>query len=231
MTKIGQAQKENIKSNYPLGVFEGSNDLTFFDALPLAMIVQEGKEGEINYINVETKKSFKYVKYIGPNSKNSTISILQFYGYEAKETSETVEEKIYQHTGLPLTVINTENLIEPKDKQTDIICQVKIINNGKEEKKETAIIKLRGNSSMNFKKKPYKIKFNEKQNLLDLPANAKKQNLLDNYNNRTLIRTLLELKINSMFEMEFTQVRPVDLIFNGEFSGNYNLCGQIENGK
>ena len=59
---------------------------------------------------------------------------------------------------------------------------------------------------MNFKKKPYKIKFNEKQNLLDLPANAKKQNLLDNYNNRTLIRTLLELIINSMFEMKLLKL-------------------------
>ena len=57
ITKIGWGQKENIKSNYLLGVFEGSNDPTFFDALPLSMIIEEGKEGEINYINIEEKTS------------------------------------------------------------------------------------------------------------------------------------------------------------------------------
>lgn len=233
ITKIGWAQKENIKSNYLLGIFEGSNDPTFFDALPLTMITEEGKNGEINYINIDTTKSFKYVRYIGPNGKNSTISVLEFYGYEVKNTNnENKEEKVYQPTGIPLIVITTENSVEPKDKETDIECQVTIINNGKEEKKEKAVIKLRGNSTQNFIKKPYKIKFEEKQTLLDLPANAKKWNLLANHIDRTLIRTMLGLKISSLFEMEYTaSCTPVDLIFNGEFRGNYNLCDQIEYGK
>ena len=46
------------------------------------MITEEGKNGEINYINIETTKGYKYVRYIGPNGKNSTISVLEFYGYE-----------------------------------------------------------------------------------------------------------------------------------------------------
>ena len=233
ITKIGWGQKENIKSNYILGVFEGSNDPNFFDALPLSMIVEEGKNEEINYINIKTTKSFKYVRYIGPNGKNSIISILEFYGYESKEDNiEKNEEIIYQPTNLPLIVINTENSVEPKDKETDIICQVSIINNGKEETKANGVIKLRGNSSFNFQKKPYKIKFDEKQKLLDLPAKAKKWNLMANYNDRTLLRTLLGLKISSLFELEFTaSCTPVDIIFNGEFKGNYNLCDKIEFGK
>ena len=233
ITKIGWGQKENIKSNYLLGVFEGSNDPTFFDALPLSMIIEEGKEGEINYINIDSSKSFKYVRYIGPNGKNSTISVLEFYGYKSDDINkENIEEKIYQPTGIPLIVINTENSVEPQDKETDIVCEVTIINKGKIETKAKAVIKLRGNSTKNFAKKPYKIKFDEKQTLLDLPAHAKKWNLMANYIDRTLIRTMLGLKISSLFEMEYTaSCRPVDIIFNGEFRGNYNLCDQIEFGK
>ena len=233
ITKIGWGQKENIKSNYLLGVFEGSNDPTFFDALPLSMIIEEGKEGEINYINIDTTKSFKYVRYIGPNGKNSTISVLEFYGYKSDDNNkENLEEKIYQPTGIPLIIINTENSVEPQDKETDIVCEVTIINKGKIETKAKAVIKLRGNSTKNFAKKPYKIKFDEKQTLLDLPAHAKKWNLMANYIDRTLIRTMLGLKISSLFEMEYTaSCRPVDIIFNGEFRGNYNLCDQIEFGK
>ena len=43
---------------------------------------------------------------------------------------------------------------------------------------------------------------------------------------------MLGLKIGSLFEMEYTSnCTPVDLIFNEESRGNYNLCDQIEYGK
>jgi len=43
---------------------------------------------------------------------------------------------------------------------------------------------------------------------------------------------MLGLKICSLFEMEYTSsCAPVDLIFNGEFRGNYNPYDQIEYGK
>ena len=54
-----------------LGNFEGGNDPSFFDAIPLTMIVEEGKAGEINYINIDVTRSFKYVRYVGPNGKNA----------------------------------------------------------------------------------------------------------------------------------------------------------------
>ena len=231
ITKIGWAQKENDKENYLLGIFEGANDPSFFDAIPLTMIVDEGKVREINYIDIYISRSFKYVRYIGPNGKNSTISQLEFYGYKYEE-SENVgneEEHLYQPTGIPLIVIHTEGAVEPKDKETDIICQITIINKGKEETNKKGTIKLRGNSTMRSDKNPYKIKFDEKQKLLDLSAKAKKWNLMANHSDKTLLRTLLAMKISILFEMPFTpECRPVDVMVNGEFKGNYNLCDKIE---
>ena len=230
ITKIGWAQKESDKENYLLGIFEGGNDPSFFDAVPLTMLTEEGKENEINYIDIDVTRSFKYIRYIGPNGKNCTISQLEFYGYEVKaDEIEGIEEKLYQPTGIPLIVINTEGGVEPKDKETGVSCQIKIINKGKEENNAKGTIKLRGNSTMRSEKSPYKIKFEQKQNLLDLPAKAKKWNLMANHCDKTLIRTLLAMKISSLFEMPYTpECRPVDLIVNGEYKGNFNLCDKIE---
>ena len=233
ITKIGWAHKGNDKENYLLGIFEGGNDPTFFDAVPLTMIVEEGKEIDINYISVDVTRAFKYVRYIGPNGKNCTISQLEFYGYKLEENEvEEKEEKLYQPTGIPLIVIQTEDAKEPKDKENGIVCQITIINNGKQETKEKGTIKLRGNSTMRGEKPPYKIKFDTKQKLLDMSAKAKKWNLMANHSDKTLIRTLLAMKISTLFEMPYTpQCRPVDLMVNGEFKGNYNLCDKIEYNK
>ena len=231
ITKIGWSQKESDKENYLLGIFEGGNDPSFFDAIPLTMIVEEGKEGEINYINIDVTRSFKYVRYVGPNGKYSIISQLEFYGYEKIE-NEVEEEKLYQPTGIPLIVIQTEGAVEPADKETDVICQITVINNGKTENKEKGTIKLRGNSTLKSDKNPYKIKFDTKQKLLDLPAKAKKWSLLANHSDKTLLRTLVAMKISTLFEMPFTpECRPVDVMVNGEFKGNYNLCDKIEYSK
>ena len=156
ITKIGWALKENDKENYLLGIFEGANDPSFFDAIPLTMIVDEGKVGEINYIDIS--RSFKYIRYIGPNGKNSIISQLQFYGYKYEENDNVgnEEEYLYQPTGIPLIVIHTEGAVEPKDKETDIVCQITIINKGKEETNKKGTIKLRGNSTMKSDKNPYR---------------------------------------------------------------------------
>lgn len=231
ITKIGWSQKESDKENYLLGIFEGGNDPSFFDAIPLTMIVEEGKDGEINYINIDVTRSFKYVRYVGPNGKYSIISQLEFYGYEKIE-NEVEEEKLYQPTGIPLIVIQTEGAVEPADKETDVICQITVINNGKAQNKEKGTIKLRGNSTLKSDKNPYKIKFDTKQKLLDLPAKAKKWSLLANHSDKTLLRTLVAMKISTLFEMPFTpECRPVDLMVNGEFKGNYNLCDKIEYNK
>ena len=57
---------------------------------------------------------------------------------------------------------------------------------------------------MRSDKNPYKIKFDSKQKLLDMPAKAKKWNLMANHSDKTLLRTLLAMKISTLFEMSYT---------------------------
>ena len=76
-------------------------------------------------------------------------------------------------TNLPLIIINTENGLEPQNKTTYIKSQFIIINDNKININQTASIKIRGQSTSMFPKKPYKIKFDKKQEILGLFGNTK----------------------------------------------------------
>lgn len=132
-------------------------------------------------------------------------------------------------TNLPLIIINTENSLEPQTKTTYIKSQIIIINDNKININQTASIKLRGQSTSDLPKKPYKIKFNKKQEILGLSGKYKNWVLLASYLDKSLIRALLAFKISKIIGLEFTpRCEPVDLIMNGNFRGNYLICDQIE---
>ena len=154
ISQIGWAQNSQSKDNL-LGVFEGSNDRTFYDSIPLYMITGN----EQNFLEVPCTKAFKYIRYVGPNGKRPTISQLEVYGEESKEDSAE-PEKIYQPTNLPLIVVNTENGAMPadKDKDTHIKSNIVIIKDGKVNTKGSGTIKYRGNSTLDPAKKSFRIK-------------------------------------------------------------------------
>ena len=241
ITKIGLAFPINSKKeDYLLSILEGSNDPTFTDSTILYMITEELKLGEMNYISIKTSSRYKYIRYIGPNGKYCVISELEIYGDDELGTniklnslsSKNDEDYYYQATNLPLVIINTEDSIEPFDKETYITCTVTIIKDNKIVTKEKAKIKLRGNSTSRLDKKSYRLKFDSKQKILDMPAKAKNWAIIANYSDKTLMRYLLAHKISSLFELTYSPAcESVDMIVNGEFQGNFGFCDQMEEGK
>ena len=234
ITKIGWAQNNGNKSNYLLGIFEGSNNETFYDALPLYMIKEEGKINELNYIHIYTNKAFRYIRYIGPTNKYCIISEIEIYGYNNQTDLlgyiNNKENYYYQPTNLPLLVIHSDN---PRDSTENIFefdCNVYLINNNKIETSGKANRRKRGNISINFPKLSYRLKFlEEKKTFLNFPSKAKVWILISNYGDKTLIRNLLALEISRLFEMKFTvNCKPIDIMCNGEYLGNYIICEKIE---
>ena len=229
ITKIGFALKTNDKSDFLLGVFEGSNDITFIESYTLSMIL-DGEPNKLNYLEVKVSKKFKYIRYIGPNKKYCPISLLEIYTDEEKDLEE--DSYYYQPTNIPLVTIHTEESIEPYDKDHYITCTILITDKNKKNIQATAGIRLRGNSTSRLDKKPYRLKFDNKIQPLSLSANAKSWTLLANHSDKTLIRTLVGLKISTLFEMTYTpKCQLVDLILNGEYIGNYGLCDLVEKHK
>ena len=64
ISQIGWAQKGFDTKDYLLGIFEGSNDRSFFDSIPLYMITAQGQSNQINLVQVTCTQAFKYIRYI-----------------------------------------------------------------------------------------------------------------------------------------------------------------------
>ena len=233
IAKIGFTHASSEPKDYLLGVFQGANDKTFFDAFPLYMIKEEIEPDETTFFKISCSKSFKYLRYVAPKNKNESISFFELYGtYDTNK--ELLKEDMFQPTNLPLLVINSENGEMPKgrDKETKVKANFLLVNEGKVNMKKTGTIKLRGNSSLNSEKKPYLINFDEKTIVLDMPANAKKWTLIPNMYDKTLMRNILGYKMSFIFELKFSpSCRFIDIILNGDYVGNYMICDKIEVGK
>lgn len=90
-------------------------------------------------------------------------------------------------------------------------------------------IRGRGNSTwLDYEKKPYQIKLNKKESLLDMPA-AKRWILLANMLDSTLMKNDIIFRYaEAHTEVPSIEGRFVDFYINGDYVGNYYLCEKIE---
>ena len=89
-------------------------------------------------------------------------------------------------------------------------------------------IKGRGNYTWIWEKKPYALKFNNKAEVLGMPAH-KRWILLANWRDRTLLRNDATFWLSKRSGLPYTvSGQFVELEFNGEHRGNYYLCEQIK---
>ena len=209
-----------------LGVFEGANREDFMDAVPIYIINENGVIGQLSSADVNCSRGFRYVRYVGPSDARCNIAEVEFYGHEG----EGDDSNLFMIGGLPTVSIHTEGNVEPYDKITDIPSIISIIGDkGNNIIAQTGGTRERGNFSRTFPKRPYRIKFDSKQNVLDAPAKAKKWTLINNYGDKTLMRNLIAFHLSSVFEMPYTPYgTAVNVIMNGEYKGCYQLCDQIE---
>ena len=227
ITRVGWSPRNDSQGEKRvlLGVFEGANREDFMDALPLYVIPENGKIGTMSYADVECSKGFRYVRYIGPSDARCNIAELAFYGHPGAGDNS----HLCQVTNLPTVSIHTLNNEIPYDKEHQIISQLTIISdNGTKLLSEPGTTRERGNASRTFPKKPYRIKFDEKQRVLDAPAKAKKWTLINNYGDKTLMRNLLAFELSKRLGMTYTPFgTAVDVLLNGEYKGCYQLCDQV----
>ena len=228
ITRVGWSPRNDSQGGKRvlLGVFEGANREDFMDALPLYVIGEKGTIGTISYADVNCSRGFRYVRYVGPSDARCNIAELEFYGY----AGEGDDSHLYQVTNLPTVTIHTLNGEIPYDKEHDIVSQLTIISdNGTKLLSEPGGTRERGNASRDFPKKPWRIKFDKKQNVLDAPAKAKKWTLINNYGDKTLMRNLLAFELSHRMGMSYTPYgTAVDVLMNGEYKGCYQLCDQID---
>ncbi len=88
-------------------------------------------------------------------------------------------------------------------------------------------IRGRGNSTWGYEKKPYAIKFTEKQKVMGMPKH-KRWVLLANYMDRTLIRNRVAFFLAKQTSLAWTpRTEFVELFLNGQHLGQYLLSEQV----
>lgn len=134
-------------------------------------------------------------------------------------------------TGLPVVRIDTENGAGIFDKVTEVPMNMKISNENYSKSNYKGTIRIRGNATAGYPKRPYKIKLSEKAEILGMPKN-KSWVLLANYCDKTLMRTAIGFKTSELLNLSWTpKAEFVEVIINDEYLGNYELTESVKEGK
>ncbi len=169
----------------------------------------------------------------------------------AKVSKEQFLEMVGDNLEIPLLEINTEKNKLPHDKDNYVNASFDLSNcddakdnlsvkMGVNEEGDYAVgIRLRGNSTFSEMKKPYRIKFAEKQSLFGLKKN-KSWVLLAEYFDQSYVRNytafnLAQGLISTIVDEEDKYFAPtghhVAVVINGEFKGLFLLCEQMDENK
>ena len=145
--------------------------------------------------------------------------------------AETAETQMF-FSELPVVYINTENgaAITSKEKYIDaeLIIQGNETYNSKTTKLYNGVTEIRGrgNSTWAQPKKPYRLKLDKKTDLFGM-GKSKHWVLLANYMDESLQRNTLAYNLSGAMGMEQMSTVYVDVVLNGDFVGNYQLCENI----
>ena len=134
------------------------------------------------------------------------------------------------YTGLPVVYVDTEGGQGIYSKDEYVKASLKIRGSEQYDDLDAVAcdIRGRGNTTWYWPKKPYLLKLEEKQSLFGMPKH-KRWILLANFNDRTLMRNLVSMKVASMMtHLAWTPgCVPVELFLNGKQMGSYLLIEQV----
>ena len=133
-------------------------------------------------------------------------------------------------TGLPVVKITTPDYlpVTSKAEWTPGATMTITMPDGTVDYQGTLSMKIRGNTTSSFPKKPYALKLDAKEEILGMPKH-KRWCLLANWMDRTLLRNDAAFAISRATDLAYTpRGQFVELVMNGVHVGNYYLCEQIK---
>ena len=131
--------------------------------------------------------------------------------------------------------INTVNNTQITSKEDYINCTVSIENCAAEYRmaNNPAGIRIRGNSTATAEKKPYRLRFDEKQIMLGLNDNAKCRNwcLMADYFDPSMMRTATAFRLGrTLLDGKYyaSDSQTAEVYINGQYAGVYLICEQTQ---
>lgn len=146
--------------------------------------------------------------------------------------SMLVSAQTYQRkTNLPTVYIETFNRQAITSKSVYIYATMHYVDEQDSITRYDSLqIRGRGNSTWNLSKKPYRIKFAEKEKFLGKGyAKAKSWTLMANCGDKTLIRNAVTSAMGEFAGMKFNPAAKfVDFVLNDVYQGTYQISDQVE---
>ena len=193
--------------------------------------VESGKAAE--EVEAVAHEGYSFLKWNDGilTAKRTDEDITASFTVTALFEPNPIEEIIYD---LPIMRITTDDGQDVVSKDYYKTCSISVSDTAEKYcfENESAGIRGRGNSSWEWPKKPYKVKFDSK---IDLFGNgkAKKWTLIANYCDLSLARNFMVYSLGAEFEAlkdTTTSIQFVRLYFNDRYDGVYLVCEQIETG-
>ena len=216
-----------------LSLFEGANDPSFMDAVPLYLIDEKPAAKTETTADVNVSRGFRYIRYVGGAGSYCVVSELKFYGH----AGEGDDSQFYQITNLPTLSIHVQDNAMPTNRGEDFESQsVLIYNGGKMLQEYPILFRVRGNYSATHENKAFRMKYNDgkshhvmKGAENESPVKAKKWVLINSYRDKTLMRNPVAWAMSKRAEMKWTPwSQVVDLVVNGDYRGTYTIADHVD---
>ena len=216
-----------------LSLFEGGNDPSFMDAVPLYLIGERPQSKTATTVDINVSRGVRYVRYVGAAGSSARVAELKFYGHEG----EGDDSQFYQITNLPTLSVHVQDGIMPQERGEDFESQsVLIYEGGKMLQEYPILFRVRGNYSATHENKAFRLKYNDgkshhvmKNGHNESPVKAKKWVLINSYRDKTLMRNPVAWAMSKRGQMKWTPwSQVVDLIVNGDYHGTYTIADHVD---
>lgn len=142
----------------------------------------------------------------------------------------TVYEDFRYYSVLPVLYLTCETAYDEIEKETESPAEIRLTGETYlpgELYEGSGTIHLRGNSTAELDKRPFKLQLSEKRELLGMKKN-RHWVLLANAIDASLMRNQLAYQLSADLGADcYMDSRQVTLIYNGSYCGVYQLCEQI----
>lgn len=164
-------------------------------------------------VDEQGNKCYKVTVYVNGNANNLTFYFASTLPSIHISTVKGVENIVAYNSkdeASSVTIVNSDGTLEYKE------------NSG-----ELSEIKVRGNTTNTYAKKPFALKLGHKSPLFGM-SNDRQWILLANYLDQSLIRNSIMYKIAEILGMDMCDFKSVDLYIDGDYYGVYLLCEKVE---
>jgi spore coat protein CotH len=176
-----------------------------------------------------TSKSYESSPVSKKSSYTPTAADYEhWFKFTAYDGASAVLEKEFFFSKLPVLYLTTDDGATPSaSKETH---DGRMFAQGNDEWKSLydgkMTIKVRGNSTSSYPKKPWKIKLDKKTKMFDIPK-SKHWVLLANYNDQSMMRNKLAYDFANDIGSLGMKSTWVECVLNGAWQGTYQFCEHI----